>query len=297
MHLAAGLISALLGAATPAAPAARLNLDAVVERVQHRYDGAADFRARFTQTLTSAAMGRKTNSSGTVLFKKPGRMRWDYEKPERSTYVSDGNLLWLYEPEDRQAFKQALKASQLPAALAFLTGKGKLAAEFDVTAAGKTPYGAPGDYLLSLSPKVAEPQVKTILFVVDPQSFTCARASSPTARGTSTISPSPTSAWAPTCPTPSSTSPPPPARASSTPPSSASEGEARDEGANRSDAGAPAQKRKNSAPPVVPPPTPTMGTTLSAVVLAGFSPLGVLGPRMSGSAQMPAPMAATAATT
>jgi outer membrane lipoprotein carrier protein len=171
MHLAVGLISALLGAATPAAPAARLNLDAVVERVQRRYDGAADFRARFTQTLTSAAMGRKTNSSGTVLFKKPGRMRWDYEKPERSTYVSDGNLLWLYEPEDRQAFKQALKASQLPAALAFLTGKGKLAAEFDISAAGKTPYGAPGDYLLALSPKAAEPQVKTILFVVDPQSF------------------------------------------------------------------------------------------------------------------------------
>src|SRR5580698_10164183 len=171
MQIAAGLISALLGATTPAAPAARLNLDAVVERVQHRYDGAADFRARFTQTLTSAAMGRKTNSSGTVLFKKPGRMRWDYEKPERSTYVSDGNLLWLYEPEDRQAFKQALKESQLPAALAFLTGKGKLAAEFDITPVAKSAYGMPGDYLLSLSPKTAEPQVKNILFVVNPKTF------------------------------------------------------------------------------------------------------------------------------
>ena len=169
----ASFISALIVAATPppGAPAARLGLEAVVDRVQHRYDGAADFRARFTQTLTSAAMARKTSSSGTVMFKKPGRMRWDYEKPERSTYVSDGALLWLYEPEDRQAFKQALKASQLPAALAFLTGKGKLAAEFDITAAGKTPYGSAGDYLLTLSPKVAEPQFKTILFVVDPQTF------------------------------------------------------------------------------------------------------------------------------
>ena len=165
-------ISVLVLAATvPGAPAPRLDLDAVVDRVQRRYDGAADFRARFTQTLTSTAMGRKTNSSGTVLFKKPGRMRWDYEKPERSTYVSDGALLWLYEPEDRQAFKQALKASQLPAALAFLTGKGKLAAEFDIAVAGKTPYGMPGDYLLMLAPKVAEPQVKSILFVVDPHIF------------------------------------------------------------------------------------------------------------------------------
>jgi outer membrane lipoprotein carrier protein len=77
----------------------------------------------------------------------------------------------LYEPEDQQAFKQELKASQLPAALAFLTGKGKLAAEFDISAVAKSPYGTPGDYLLSLSPKVAEPQVKSILFVVDPKTF------------------------------------------------------------------------------------------------------------------------------
>ena len=105
--------------------------------MQKRYDAASDFRARFTQTLTSTAMGRKTNSAGGVMFKKPGRMRWDYDKPEKATYVSDGGVLWLYEPEDQQAFKQELKASQLPAALAFLTGKGKLAAEFDITAGGQ----------------------------------------------------------------------------------------------------------------------------------------------------------------
>ena len=67
------------------------------------------------------------------MFKKPGRMRWDYEKPDKSSYVTDGGVLWLYEPDDKQAFKQDLKSSQLPAALAFLTGKGKLATEFDIT--------------------------------------------------------------------------------------------------------------------------------------------------------------------
>ena len=166
----------VLFAATPPAAAStgatsRLPVDAVVERVQKRYDAANDFRARFTQTLTSTAMGRKTSSAGGVMFKKPGKMRWDYEKPERATYVSDGNTLWLYEPDDAQAFKQSLSASQLPAALAFLTGKGKLAAEFDITLVDKSPYAAPGDYVLALSPKVAEPQVKSLLFVVDPKTF------------------------------------------------------------------------------------------------------------------------------
>jgi outer membrane lipoprotein carrier protein len=166
-----GFALAKSAAAAPVPVPARMDVKAVTAEVQKRYDGAADFRARFSQTLTSAAMGRKTSSSGQVTFKKPGRMRWDYEKPDQNTYVTDGNVLWLYEPDDKQAFKQELKTSQLPAALAFLTGKGKLNTEFDVSFVDKSAYGGPGDYVLSLSPKTAQPQVKTILFVVDPRTF------------------------------------------------------------------------------------------------------------------------------
>ena len=169
------LLMAMAQAAAPPPPAAggaRLDVKAVVAEVQKRYDGAADFRARFTQTLTSSALGRKTNSAGEVMFKKPGRMRWDYEKPEKSSYITDGGgVLWLYEPDDKQAFKQKLESSQLPAALSFLTGKGKLATEFDIVFASKSSYGGPGDYLLSLSPKAPQAQIKALLFVVDPRTF------------------------------------------------------------------------------------------------------------------------------
>ena len=172
----AAVVSVLIAMAQPAgsAPPARTGLEvkAVVAEVQKRYDGAADFRARFTQRLTSPALNRKTNSAGEVMFKKAGRMRWDYEKPDKSSYITDGGVLWLYEPDDKQAFKQDLKSSQLPAALSFLTGKGKLATEFDISfLAGKSPYGSPGDYLLSLTPKTPQAQVKSILFVVDPRTF------------------------------------------------------------------------------------------------------------------------------
>jgi outer membrane lipoprotein carrier protein len=176
------LLATLLGAASalppgappPAAAAAataRLPLKDVVDKIQKRYDGAKDFRARFTQTLTNAAFGRKTSSSGEVLLKKPGRMRWNYTSPEPKMYLADGATLWLYEPEDKQAFKQDLKSSQLPAALAFLTGTGKLSAEFDISFAKAAAYGSPSDYVLALSPKAAQAQVKSILFVVDPTTF------------------------------------------------------------------------------------------------------------------------------
>ena len=181
LPLALGPVAASTAAATPApAPASaapvaagpRLPLKEVVEHVQKRYDAAKDFRARFNQTLTNAAFARKTSSSGEVLLKKPGRMRWNYEKPETKMYLADGNTLWLFEPEDKQAFKQDLKSSQLPAALAFLAGQGKLTTEFDITTGDpKGPYGTARDYVLSLAPKTPQAQVKTILFVVDPKTF------------------------------------------------------------------------------------------------------------------------------
>jgi outer membrane lipoprotein carrier protein len=180
LSFASSALAAALFAATPAAPVApaaapaaeaRLPLEKVVDGVQRRYDGAKDFRARFNQTLTNAAFGRKTSSTGEVLLKKPGRMRWNYATPDPKMYLADGNTLWLHEPEDKQAFKQSLKSSQLPAALAFLTGEGKLTSEFDIAFAAKSPYGTPKDYVLTLSPKAPQAQVKTIVFVVDPKTF------------------------------------------------------------------------------------------------------------------------------
>lgn len=153
------------------APASKLDVATVVERVQKRYDGAADFRARFNQTLNSAAFKRKTSLTGEVLLKKPGRMRWNYQTPDPKMYLADGNLLWLYEPEDQQAFKQDLRSSQLPAALAFLTGKGQLATEFEISFDKLPRVGRPGDYVLSLSPRQPQAQVKSLIFVVDPRTF------------------------------------------------------------------------------------------------------------------------------
>src|ERR1700747_507972 len=113
--IAVALIASL-GATSSFAQAPRLGVKDVVERVQKRYDSAGDFRAHFVQTLTNATFKRKTTSAGEVLLKRPGRMRWDYQTPDVKMYLADGDRLWLYEPEDQQAFKQDLKSSQLPAA-------------------------------------------------------------------------------------------------------------------------------------------------------------------------------------
>ena len=157
--------------ASAQAKPARLDLAAVVARVQSRYDQAKDFQARFTQKYSRQVVGRETVFAGQVHFKKPGRMRWDYDKPEARMFLSNGQLLWLYEPEEKQAFKQDLKTSQLPAVLAFLMGRGRIADEFEVTWSNDTRFGRPDDYRLSLRPKQPQSTYKSIVFVVDAGDF------------------------------------------------------------------------------------------------------------------------------
>lgn len=175
-----GLLPALIAAAASATPpasgaaagkTAAPPMDKVVARLQERYDSAADYHARFTQKYTYAATGRERTSTGDISMKKPGRMRWNYESPEPSLWLASGSTFWMYEPEAKQAFKQDLKASQLPAAVAFLMGKGKLTDEFDVAAAKELPYGDPDDYRLSLKPKKAQSTYRSIYFVVDPRTY------------------------------------------------------------------------------------------------------------------------------
>jgi outer membrane lipoprotein carrier protein len=154
-----------------AAPAASSAVDKLVAKMQERYDSAGDYRARFTQQYTYAATGRERTSTGEILIKKPGRMRWNYEKPEPSLWLANGSVFVMYEPEAKQAFKQDLKASQLPAAVAFLMGKGKLTDEFEVSVAKELPYGNPDDHRLSLKPKRSQSTYRSIYFVVDPHTY------------------------------------------------------------------------------------------------------------------------------
>jgi outer membrane lipoprotein carrier protein len=169
----------LLAALAPAAPPAPAKapapapghppVGAVVEKMQKNYDAAKDFKARFSQKVTNVAFNRVKVSTGEVAFKKPGRMRWDYDKPESQMFLATGQEFWMYEPNAKQAFRQNLKQSQLPAALAFLLGKGKLSDEFDITFAGDAP--ASPDYRLALKPKQPQSTYKAITFVVDPKTF------------------------------------------------------------------------------------------------------------------------------
>ncbi|MBO4350946.1 MAG: outer membrane lipoprotein carrier protein LolA [Proteobacteria bacterium] len=102
-----------------------------VDAIQAYYDRAKTYSASFEQDYETVD-GVKKKSSGVVWFKKPGMMRWDYEKPESRFLISDGKFMWSWEPVYRQYCKQSLAGSQLPTALSFLSGTGKIEDDFSV---------------------------------------------------------------------------------------------------------------------------------------------------------------------
>ena len=60
-------------------------------------------------------------------------MRWDYETPESRFLISDGKNFWSWEPVYRQYCRRDLKDSQLPTALTFLAGNGRIEDDFSVS--------------------------------------------------------------------------------------------------------------------------------------------------------------------
>lgn len=155
-------------AAAPAGEKAAPDAATVVDGIQRFYAQTKDLKAEFTQTYTYKVYGRKQVSHGTVFFKKPRMMRWDYRAPTPKLFVADGATLWVYEPEEAQVFKRSLAKSQLPVALTFMTGEGNLAAEFD---AKLLPPPDPKSWIVELIPKRNEGEYKALRLVVDRETF------------------------------------------------------------------------------------------------------------------------------
>jgi outer membrane lipoprotein carrier protein len=141
----------------------------LVARMQKFYEVTEDFRADFTQEYQYKVLKRTQISHGTVLFKKPGLMRWEYQRPSPRTFVLAGDKVYAYDPAAMTLTKAAVATDQLSASVTFLFGVGKLEDEFAIRKVecprGFTCLGT----RLELTPKKTDPRFKKIFLEVDPK--------------------------------------------------------------------------------------------------------------------------------
>lgn len=160
------------GDSAPTAPTPpRMTAAQVAGLVQSFYDQTTSFQATFEQEQFTKVYNRRQRSSGRVVFKKPGRMRFDYAAPNGQVFVSDGQRLVVYQPPETgetegQLIERAMDSDQLPQAFSFLTGTGRLDRDFNFRLLNARQHEFPDGYVLALRPRRPNANYEQLLFFV-----------------------------------------------------------------------------------------------------------------------------------
>jgi len=164
------VLSALFATGTESQAQDRLSARTVAARVQSFYDQTRTFKSIFYQNYYHRLYGRYEHSRGTLAFAKPGRMRFDYARPNGKKIVANGRTLTMWEPGDDggpgQYLQSEMGESALPGAFSFLTGTTRLEQDYTFRLLSSSRYRWNG-HVLELRPRGRDPRYKRIILYVD----------------------------------------------------------------------------------------------------------------------------------
>ncbi len=97
-----------------------------VKRFEAKYRAEKTLQATFLERYTENGQTVRTEA-GTAYFRRPGKMRWEYESPEQDLFLVDGKTAWFYVPNDHTVTRVPAKQSvDWRTPLALLAGEMKV---------------------------------------------------------------------------------------------------------------------------------------------------------------------------
>ena len=75
-------------------------------------------------------------ASGKLVFARPGKFRWEYEKPYQQTIVGDGEKLWVYDKDLNQVTVKKLEGALGSSPAALLAGSNEIEQYYNLDAKG-----------------------------------------------------------------------------------------------------------------------------------------------------------------
>ena len=125
---------------------------AATERLHAFLKNTRVIQANFQQSLMDAKGNKVQQTSGTLVMQRPGKFRWNYQKPYHQLIVADGEEITIYDEDLQQATIKAMTGviGATPALL--LSDAQSLEANFNITEA----VPREGLEWVELTPKVAD---------------------------------------------------------------------------------------------------------------------------------------------
>ncbi|MGA2193262.1 MAG: outer membrane lipoprotein carrier protein LolA, partial [Nitrospirota bacterium] len=118
------------------------------------------------------AMDMRKEGSGALIIKKPGMMRYTYDKPEKQDLIVRGEDLVMYMPASNQVIKKKLSQEVMDKTPStFLAGLGRITDSFDVRIPKEGAKDPEGRYLLELVPKGNKMGIEKITLALDPGTY------------------------------------------------------------------------------------------------------------------------------
>ena len=90
-----------------------------IEKLHRFLDTMKTLRADFAQIVVAKNGMKSQQSSGVMMISRPGKFRWQIEKPYSQLLVGDGEKVWIYDQDLRQVTVKKVDAAigSTPAAL------------------------------------------------------------------------------------------------------------------------------------------------------------------------------------
>lgn len=127
MKIVLSLILALFCSATLAATDSATALSELLGRYK-------TYQANFTQATYYANNMRPQKSSGRLYMQRPGKFRWEVDRPMKQIIIANGSTLWIYDIELQQVTKQHISMDKGGNPAALLSGDvGKLMKNYKVS--------------------------------------------------------------------------------------------------------------------------------------------------------------------
>jgi len=124
------------------------------EELQQRLSGYESARAQFSQFALSSDGDHAEESSGYFYVARPNRFRWVTEQPFVQEIVSDGESIWIYDPDLEQVTRKPVDAQGNSAPALILNGQiSELEQQFSITRIEDSDPGVALFELQSLAPE------------------------------------------------------------------------------------------------------------------------------------------------